>query len=372
MFEEKVAGILRDQGVSFIVSLPCDRTKALCHILEKQFRYIVVPREEDGIGICSGLSLASERGVMHMQSSGLGNSLNAIMTLPSLYGLSIPVLASWRGYYQETIPAQIPFNEKIPELLALYGIPCSIITQPEDVDLIHHVISDARDNNRVHVALISPKVWEGEEPELFSEPSDRCRSVHLSHARQILSPVMQRADAIGVIASRLTDELVVCNIGVPSKELHAAYDRPGNFYMLGSYTQATPIGLGLALGSNRRIIVLDGDGSLLGTSVLSVVSTEKPKNLTIIALDNGAFGSTGNQCTPANITVDLELLARAYGIEHTCKVHTPEELSGALTSYREGPAFIHVIIKPGNTQASNICYTPREIRDRFKEYIDCY
>ncbi len=366
MFEDKVAGILRDQGVAFVVSLPCDRTKGLCSILEEQFRYIIVPYEEDGIGICSGLSLSGKTGIMQMQSSGLGNSLNAMMTLPSLYGLSLPILASWRGYYQEKIPAQIPFNEKIPDLLTLYGIPYTIIAEPEDLDLIRTVITDANDNHRIHVALISPKVWEGEEPEPALVPEDRCRQVSLSYDQKIRPPVMQRADAIRVVSEFLTDELVVSNIGVPSKELYAAGDREENFYMLGSYTQATPIGLGLALGSGREVIVLDGDGSLLGTSVLPVVSAEKPDNLTIIGLDNGAFGSTGNQCTPAHLTVDLELLVQASGIRNTCKVHTPDELHNALRSQRTaGPRFIHVIIRPGNTQAKNIPFTPHEIRERF-------
>jgi sulfopyruvate decarboxylase subunit beta len=366
MFEDTVSDILLDQGVEFVVSLPCDRTRGLCSVLEKKFRYITIPREEDGIGICSGLALADRNCVLHMQSSGLGNSLNAIMTLPDLYGLSLLILASWRGYYQEKIIAQIPFNSKIPGLLSLYGIACTIISGPEDLGLIRDVISDARENHRVHVALISPRLWEGTEPEIISSELPRSREVTLSYTKKILQPVMQRADAIDVIAGRLKGELVISNIGVPSKELFAAKDRHENFYMLGSYTQATPIGLGLSLGTDKEVFVLDGDGSLMGTSVLPVVSSENPGNLTIICLDNGAFGSTGNQCSPSHHTVDLELLARAGGIRDTCTVHTPEELILSLSAGKKsGPRFIHVIIRPGNTDVPAIPLLPREIRDRF-------
>jgi sulfopyruvate decarboxylase subunit beta len=366
MSEEKVVEILKEQGVEFVVSLPCDRTKDLCSLLETQFRYITVPREEDGIGICSGMYLSGRRCILQMQSSGLGNSLNAIMTLPELYGLALPILASWRGYYLEKIPAQIPFNAKIPELLTLYGISHTIIAEPKDIYRIADAIDDAYQNNRVHVVLVSPKIWDGEQPVITPLHPDRCRTVLLSYHKEIVSPVMQRADAIETVAKLLTDELVVSNIGVPSKELHAACDRDGNFYMLGSYTQATPIGLGLAIGSKKDVVVLDGDGSLLGSSVLSVVAAEKPNNLTIICLDNGAFGSTGNQCTPAATTVDLELVAQAYGIKNTWKVHTFEELyHGFKCRERSGTEFIHVILKPGNTQAQNITITPTEIRDRF-------
>lgn len=366
MFEEKVAVILREMGIEFVVSLPCDRTKGLCNVLENRFTYITIPREEDGIGICSGLALAGRRSALHMQSSGLGNSLNAIMTLPELYGLPLPILASWRGYYQEKIAAQIPFNSKIPQFLSLYSIACTIISEPDELVQIGDVITDAMDNHRVHVALISPKVWEGAEPEYVCTTPSRNRDSSLMFSKTFGSPVMQRSDAIGVITRMLTDELVISNIGVPSKELYAAKDRSENFYMLGSYTQATPIGLGLALGTGKEVVVLDGDGSLLGTSVLPVVAAENPSNLTIICLDNGAFGSTGNQCTPAHAIVDLELAARAYGIRNTCSVHTPEELESAFTTKKSGEArFIHVIIRPGNTQAPNIPLSPAEIRDRF-------
>ncbi|MBP8675522.1 MAG: hypothetical protein KBH53_00590, partial [Methanoculleus sp.] len=113
------------------------------------------------------------------------------------------------------------------------------------------------------------------------------------------------------------------------------------------------------------IVVLDGDGSLLGTAVLPVVAAEAPKNLTIVCLDNGAFGSTGNQPTPASGLVDMELLARAAGIRNTCKVQDEEELEEAWESRGRGPNFIHVVLNPGNAPVGNIPLAPAEIRERF-------
>jgi sulfopyruvate decarboxylase subunit beta len=367
MHEQVVSGILKKEAIEYIISLPCDRTKDLCGILEKEFSYITISREEDGIGILSGLSLTGKRGVLQMQSSGLGNSLNALMTLPFLYGLPLPILASWRGYYQEKIPAQIPFNEKIPDLLRIYRIPCTIIRKPEELDLITSVISDAWIEGRPHVALISPQVWEGEEENCCTSPPPvRERTVRLSYEGVFKEPGMQRADAIGILASLMTDELVVSNIGVPSKELYHARDSPAHFYMLGSYTQASPLGLGIALGTDRTVVVLDGDGSLLGTAALPVIAGEAPDNLIIVALDNGVYGSTGNQCSPALHTVDLELLARASGFVNTCKVHTPDELRDAYQTARQGGLFfIHVVIQPGNRSVSNIPLSPPEIKARF-------
>jgi len=139
--------------------------------------------------------------------------------------------------------------------------------------------------------------------------------------------------------------------------------------MLGSYTPATPIGLGLSLATNEDIVVLDGDGSLLGTAVLPVVAAQAPANLTIVCLDNGAFGSTGNQPTPASGQVDMELLALAAGIRRTCKVQDEQELVDAWENRGRGPTFIHVVLKPGNAAVGNIPLTPAVIRERFMRAI---
>jgi sulfopyruvate decarboxylase len=370
MLEDRISSLLKKEGISYVISLPCDRTKNLCALLEEKFRYIGISREEDGIGILSGLSLTGKKGILQMQSSGLGNSLNALMTLPYLYELPLLILASWRGYYQESIPAQFPFNEKIPDLLKLYNIPYIIIDEPDEIEKIAYFIQDTWRSNRPHIVLLSPKIWDNKEEYTCTQPGPRERNVKLNYSGVFRSPIMTRSAAIEVLSNLFTDELVISNIGVPSKELYYHSDRAGNFYMLGSYTQATPVGLGIALGTDRKVIVIDGDGSLLGTAVLPTVAGVSPENLIIIGLDNGVYGSIGNQASPAWNVVDLELLAKASGIMRTYKVHTPDELIEAYTMDSEhGPVFIHVVIKSGNTRVPNIPLSPQFIRDRFSKEI---
>lgn len=368
--EEHVLEILSDEGIDVTVILPCDRTKELCSLLERYSRTITILREEDAVGLCAGLCLAGKKPVVHIQSSGLGTMLNAIMSLTVFYRLPLPILASWRGVYEEQIAAQAPFNSHIPGLLHVLGIPCTIISESSGLNQIREVIRDAYTHSRPHVALLSPRVWECDRCSLRTTgfPA-RMRDVALRYTRRIPEPVMTRADAIQAIADVLDDERVVSNIGVPGKELYAASDRPENFYMLGSYTQASPLGFGISLGTEHDVVVLDGDGSLLGTAILPVIAAENPKNLTIICLDNGAFGSTGNQMTPAWSGVDLELYAIAAGITTTCKVHTADELKNAFQSRGRGPCFIHVLLKPGNSDVENITLSPTEIRERFMDSL---
>lgn len=368
MPEEQVLSILSEEGVDITVILPCDRTKDFCSLLETYSETITIMREEDGVGLCAGLCLAGKKPVVHIQSSGLGNMLNAIMSLTVLYRLPLPILASWRGVHEEKIPAQVPFNIHIPGLLDELEIPYTIISEVSELESIRNVIRDSYANSRPHVALIVPKVWECSRCSVEkTEFPARQRDVELTYKRRFQNPVMRRADAINTIAELLDDECVVSNIGVPGKELYAAADRNNNFYMLGSYTQASPLGFGISLGAERDVVVLDGDGSLLGTAILPVIAAENPKNLTIVCLDNGAFGSTGNQMTHAWSGVDMELYAIAAGITNTHKVHTADELKQVWQNRGNELCFIHILLKPGNSDAKNIPLSPIEIKERFTD-----
>jgi len=85
-------------------------------------------------------------------------------------------------------------------------------------------------------------------PEKFP---DRRRNISLLYERGIEFPEMKRADAIEAVTPFLSDTPVVCNPGVPCKQLYRADDRPENPYTPGSYTQVTQIGPGSAFGQER-------------------------------------------------------------------------------------------------------------------------
>ncbi|RZO29660.1 MAG: sulfopyruvate decarboxylase subunit beta, partial [Rhodospirillaceae bacterium] len=72
---------------------------------------------------------------------------------------------------------------------------------------------------------------------------------------------MIRSELLRQLAPVIADHLVVCNIGLPSQELHMIDDRATNFYMLGTMGLASSIGLGLALAQDKKVVVIDGDGS---------------------------------------------------------------------------------------------------------------
>jgi sulfopyruvate decarboxylase subunit beta len=185
-----------------------------------------------------------------------------------------------------------------------------------------------------------------------------------------MPPFLTRYDIIKLIAPYLEGKVVVSNLGWPSKELYAVKHQLSNFYMLGSMGMATPIGLGIALSSNKNVVVIDGDGSLLmNPGTLATAAFAQPANLLIVAIDNGAYGSTGNQPTLAGSCVDLEQVARGFGFRNTVKVAGEKELIAAMQDRRKGPRFIHVLAVPGNKDVPNIPVHRLEIKKQVQDFL---
>lgn len=182
---------------------------------------------------------------------------------------------------------------------------------------------------------------------------------------------MKRAEAIKYIAENLEDELVVCNLGIPSQELYEAKDAPMHFYMLGSIGLASSIGLGLALSVKRKVVVLDGDGSLLyNLGSLITVAMQNPENLYWIVLDNESHGSTGFQRTYDASLASLARLSLAAGFTDVLEVGSSEELKEAMQQIKKrGPLFVVVKIEKGNARVAPIPLTPAAIKSRFMEEV---
>lgn len=174
---------------------------------------------------------------------------------------------------------------------------------------------------------------------------------------------MERIEAIKTIVESLNRELVICNIGFPSRELYQVKDSSTHFYMLGSMGMASSIGLGLAMAQKRKVVVFDGDGSvLMNLGSLVTISNQKPENLILVVLDNECYGSTGSQCTYAS-TVDLSNVAGAVGFRET--FFFSEDINFKPVLDAEGPVFVHVKVSPGNADVPVIPLEPEEIKERF-------
>ena len=127
---------------------------------------------------------------------------------------------------------------------------------------------------------------------------------------------MIRSEIIRDIAPILRDQLVVCNIGLPSQELHLIDDQASNFYMLGTMGLSSSIGLGVALAQDKTVISIDGDGPVLTNfGTLPTIANNVADNFILLIIDNGSYGSTGDQPTYAGGKTSLAAVAKACGCE---------------------------------------------------------
>ena len=183
--------------------------------------------------------------------------------------------------------------------------------------------------------------------------------------------VMNRFDLTSRLIAKLkNEEAVIGGIGNTNFDLWAAGHRPQNFYMLGSMGLAFPIALGVALAQpERRVFALEGDGSLLmQLGSLSTIATLKPKNLTMVVMDNGVYQITGAQPTPAAAVADIVAIAVASGLASSSWAADEDDFERLIEQSMSaaGPTLIGVRIddKPGVGATRR---DPVQIRERFMQ-----
>ncbi|CUH52601.1 sulfopyruvate decarboxylase subunit beta [Shimia marina] len=182
---------------------------------------------------------------------------------------------------------------------------------------------------------------------------------------------MIRNDVFQTLKPIIREHLVVCNIGAPSQELHAMDDQPSNFYMLGTMGLASSIGLGLAAAQDKPVIAIDGDGSVLtNMGTLATIGNNAQGNFTLLIIDNGSYGSTGDQPTYAGMKTDLAAVARACGAENVQTVSAQDTAAAVKAAIASDEMTIIVSkCESGNVKVPVIKTNPIVIRERFMEEV---
>jgi len=164
----------------------------------------------------------------------------------------------------------------------------------------------------------------------------------------------RRAVVSGLLADR-KDAIVIGGLGASTYDMAAAGDHDRNFYLWGAMGGAVMIGLGVALAQPKLpVVVITGDGEMLmGMGSLATVGLQKPANLTIVVLDNEAYGETGGQASHTAGTADLVGIARSCGISDVRSISTLAEvtaLAPQLQDVSSGPRFASIKIDNANLE----------------------
>ena len=178
---------------------------------------------------------------------------------------------------------------------------------------------------------------------------------------------MIRSDVLKTLIPLISDELVVTNIGLPSQEMHLLDDQPTNFYMLGTMGLASSIGLGLAMAQPKKVIAIDGDGSvLMNLGTLPTIANNQVPNFILLIIDNGSYGSTGDQTTYAGMRTSLADVARACGCDHVVECAAEDTAAAVKASLAaEQTTVIVSKCESGNIKVPVIELDPIMIKERF-------
>jgi sulfopyruvate decarboxylase subunit beta len=158
--------------------------------------------------------------------------------------------------------------------------------------------------------------------------------------------MMKRDDCFRALAHHITDEVVIATYS-SAVEWNDLNPRVLNYYSMGAMGLASSHGLGLALGRpDKRIVILDGDGSLLmNLGSLVTIGAAAPKNLVHFVANNGCYEANGGHPIP-NPKVDFSGIARSAGYAQTydfSELASFEQQIGHVLS-QQGPVFatLHV------------------------------
>jgi thiamine pyrophosphate-dependent acetolactate synthase large subunit-like protein len=183
---------------------------------------------------------------------------------------------------------------------------------------------------------------------------------------------MTRLEAFQRLISLLDTQPVLANLGKNTYDLFAAGHRPQNFYTWGAMGTVSSVGLGLALARpDLRVVVLDGDGSLLmNLGSLATIASQRPRNLVHIVCDTGTYETTGGQASPTAGAADLAAIGRGAGL--SC-VERVDDLAAfervARRSLGEPGPWLIVVKVEGTSTTAKVPRRPIYDKYRFMEAI---
>lgn len=376
MFLEKLEAI----GIDHYAGVPDSQLSALCDHLVAELgtggNHVIAANEGAAVAIAAGHYLATGKpGLVYMQNSGIGNSVNPICSLLSdrVYAIPVQFVIGWRGepgVHDE--PQHVFQGEVTLPLLETLGIATMVLTS----ETTETELDDAVELFAAEHAAGRSTAFVVKKGALSGGSSRKYENVHPSTREEIVNVVVD---------STREDDIIVSTTGKLSRELFEAREARGqghgaDFLTVGSMGHASMIGLGVALDTpSRRVFVLDGDGAaLMHAGSLAVLAAAAPANLVHVVVNNEAHESVGGMPTVAP-SVDFCAMAAACGYPRTFSAADAGELAAVLARLEDeagggpaggSPVFIEVKASIGaRADLGRPTTTPIENRDAFMRHV---
>ena len=342
--------LLSEYGIEFYAGVPDSLLKNLCAYITDNAdkkNNIIAANEGGAIGLAAGYHLATGGiPVVYMQNSGLGNTINPLLSLTDkeVYNMPVLLVIGWRGepnVHDE--PQHIKQGKVTIPLLDCMGIRNEIIADNEN-DLqtqIANAVNYMKTTNEVFALVVKKGTFDSYKLK---------NNLKYDYA-------LEREEAIQMVAASMDKKaVVVSTTGKISRELfeyreNSEHAHHRDFLTVGSMGHASQIALGIALNKpDRNIYCFDGDGAvIMHMGSMGIVGEMAPKNFFHIVFNNGAHDSVGGQPT-IGLNIDIPNIAACCGYKKVISVEKREELQEILTSLaaNEGPVLLEIKVKKGS------------------------
>ena len=333
--------------IEFFAGVPDSLLKDICAYITdhtSQQNHIIAANEGNAIALGAGYHMATNKiPLVYLQNSGIGNTVNPLLSLmdEDVYNIPVLLMIGWRGEMKDE-PQHVKQGKVTKDLLDAMKIPYLVLDADEQnaQKQIDEALLKIKETNTAFALIIRKGTFE-----------------KYSIQQKIKSNYsLYREDAVKIIIDQLSgDELIVSTTGKTSRELFEYREElnqqhNADFLTVGSMGHASQIALGIAINKpKRKIICIDGDGAvLMHMGGFAIIGAQSPKNYLHIIINNGAHESVGGQPT-VGFDIDIPKIALANNYKYAISVSSAEELKATLNNIKDDnyPALIEVMVKVG-------------------------
>ena len=326
---------LIDEGYTHLCVVPCSFAKNVINAVINNDKIEYVPSASEAVAcsISSGLKMSGKKPIVIVQSSGLTNMGSCITSLMKPYGLTFPMMVSWRTYKGGDSEIQHQhLATQLPTLVNSYGFEHTVL----DNENIDNAVSQINLCDTTETICLIPK--------------DSFSKVNLDYKHKLnLSNYIPRSKFLISLNEKFkdTNTLFIGTSGNTAREMYSFMPDTDNFYMAGNMGGALSLGLGASL-SGKKVIVCGGDAEfVMHMGGLTTAGRYQNIDLTYILFDNEQNKSTGGQNTYQN-HVDYINLAKASNIEVEEKIITSlDKFSEIMADIKKTSQIKFICVKCG-------------------------
>lgn len=344
--------LLKNIDINFFCGVPDSLLKDFCAYVTDSVpksQHVITSNEGSAVALASGYHLATgKHALVYLQNSGLGNTINPIISLamPGVYNIPMLLLIGWRGEPgKRDEPQHRAQGQATPGLLAALGIPFQPL--PDYIEGAAQALLTARQHMKTTKAPYALLVK---------------RQTFLPYKLNREDPYnfpLNREMAMKAVVDALHErDVTVGTTGMLSRELFEYRQAKGqghekDFLTVGSMGHASTIALGIAMHRpQRQVFCLDGDGAaIMHMGSLATIGQSRVPNFKHILINNGCHDSVGAQPTDAedHDHFSFATIAKGCGYKHAIVAITEEEVRAGARTLREteGPALLEIKTSPG-------------------------